>query len=805
MIKRFSPYLFILFVTCLIFFKIFTRGFYPIPGDLLVSFYFPWNSGGWDGYNPFTFHKELLNADSIRQIYPWKEFAAREFKRGHFPNWNPFTFSGQPLAANLQSGVYYPLGIFYFFTSPQNAWILLVVLQPLLAGAFMYLAAKSFKLSQTSSLFSAIVFMFSSYVITWIENVNIIHSYIWLPLALWAINKFEETKKFRFSLVIIISLTFSILAGHPQTAIYVVIATFIYWFYKFWKYPRKNLFILFFCFTSAFLLSAIQLIPTAAFYKISPISLPFSKEVFDRSIMPYKSLLTFFASDFFGHPASDNFWSNTYGDFTPHLGVIPLIFAFWITLRVWTKKYKNNFVKFASVVSLVFIIATVHSPITYLIRTLEIPLLDSTTPSRFVSISLIFLSLLAAFGFEDFTDNFQNSKYWRKFLKFLIFFASIYLMLWIFTFIGKILLNPKQIWTQNLYVTQKNLILPTSMVLSIPAGVVLTIFLKNKLNLTRLFTKRLVVIGIFSMFIIGGIYYSNKFLPVAPKKFIFPEHPIINWMKNNAGIDRFYGQGVSHIDFSFPASYQIYAAEGYDSLRYERYAQLMASSYTGKVPKTYLRSEAVFPTEENGYRKRLLDLLGIKYFLDKVDDPKSDKDWHYERFTKDSVEGIWQEGKFQIYKRKTPLPRIFLTTSYIVSKNSDEIIDYIYDQKFDLKTLILEKEPGVKIENGQLDIITPQILTYEPDKISVKTKAANNTLLFISDVYDKDWNVLIDNEKSEILRADYALRAVAIPSGEHTIIFTYNPKSFKYGAVVTLLSTISLVILYSYSAAKKKF
>ena len=102
MVKKLKPFLFIVFITCLILFKIFIRGLYPIPGDLLVSFYFPYYSGGWEGYNSYTTHKELLGADSIRQIYLWKEFAAQEFKRGQVPLWNPYTFSGQPLLANFQ-------------------------------------------------------------------------------------------------------------------------------------------------------------------------------------------------------------------------------------------------------------------------------------------------------------------------------------------------------------------------------------------------------------------------------------------------------------------------------------------------------------------------------------------------------------------------------------------------------------------------------------------------------------------------------------------------------------------------------
>jgi len=46
------PIIFVLFINFLIFFKFFTSGLYPIPGDLLVSFYFPWYSGGWEDFVP---------------------------------------------------------------------------------------------------------------------------------------------------------------------------------------------------------------------------------------------------------------------------------------------------------------------------------------------------------------------------------------------------------------------------------------------------------------------------------------------------------------------------------------------------------------------------------------------------------------------------------------------------------------------------------------------------------------------------------------------------------------------------------
>lgn len=807
--KALLPILIIFFVTCLIFAKVFTKGLFPVPGDLLVSFYFPWYSGGWEGYDPWTTRKELLGADAVRQIYLWREFAAEQFKEGNIPLWNPYTFSGQPLLANFQSSVFYPLNSFYLLTDPRNAWILLIMIQPLLGGVFMYLAARSFKLDPIPSAFAAVAFMFSSYLITWMESGNIAHSYIWLPFSFWAINNYFEKQKFRHLLLLTISLSMSILAGHPQTAIYIYMATGIFWLYKMWDQKAKltKIALLLFALSSSLLISAIQLLPTYQLYKISPVSLPFSKEVFDRSILPYENLITFFASDFFGHPAAGNFWNESYGDFTPYFGVIPAVFALWAIYALW----RMRLVKFAALAAGLFILAAVNSPLTYLIRTLQIPILDSTTPSRFIAISIFFLVTLAAFGLQDFAKNIKDKKYFKKFMYFTSFIGIIYFLMWIFAlFAAK--LGISVISETSLAVTRRNLILPTFMFLTVPLGaifVTIAPYFFKRLSMSgslrkESLTRAMLIIGLFAATIIGGVYYTNKFLPVAPKKFIFPDHLLFDWLKGNAGLNRFYGGGTAHIDFNFPTHYQVYGAEGYDTLRIERYAQLLASSYTGAVPVSYLRSDGVFPSEENRYRRRLFDLLGVKYLLDKEDNPKSGADWHYERFPNDQVEGFWQDGKFQVYIRPSSLPRIFTTTKYEVA-DDNQIIKKIYDTDFNLQTILLEKEPSIPIIDTNQSQPAPNVLKYSPAEVVIETDLDGNALLFLSDTHDPDWQVKIDGEKAELLRAHYALRAVAVPSGKHLTSFKYQPKSFTTGLYITSASLIGLFLTSIYMIKMKKF
>src|SRR3989344_6108166 len=803
-LSKFVPILILAIITCLLFFKIFTKGLYPIPGDLLVSFYFPWYSGGWEGYNSWTTHKEIIGGDAIRQIYPWKEFAMNQFKNSQLPLWNPYTFSGQPFAANFQSSVYYPLNLIYFLLNSPNAWILLIVSQPFLGGLFRFLAIRSFKVSQVASLFAALTFMFSSYMLTWVENGNISHSYIWLPLAVYTINKYFEISKVRYLLILIFSLTFSIFGGHPQTAIYIFIFTLMYWIFKTWQ---NKSFIFFdivkfsICLLFSLTLAGIQLIPTYDFYQKSPISLPFSGEIFDKGIFPLNNLITFFASAFFGHPANNNYWSKSYGDFTPYFGVVPLVFALWGIYRLWNQK----FIRFACLVSLFFMIAATHGPVTWAIKTFRIPLLDSTTPSRFISISIFLLIIISALAFDDFLKNFNRKDFLKKLLNFQFLILLIYLGIWFFTIFGKNYLKSQDLEETNLAVTRRNLILPTAMFLSLFTGSISLMFL-NKLRLAANYVKAITVIGIFTVVITGGIYYTNKYLPMAPKKFIFPDHPVFDWLKTNAGINRFYGGGTARIDYNFPIHYKVFSVEGYDTLRLKRYAELLAASRNnGIIPQSYLRSDAALSEDDNIYKLRLYELLGIKYLLDKEDTPQTGADWHYERFPSDIVKGVWQYERFQIYERKNVLPRFFLTTDYQVINNDQEIIDKIFDPNFKLTTLILEKNPPIDIRSTKQDIQIPKLIKYQPNEIIFETNQTQNSLLFLSDAHDDDWNVYVDGQKSNLLRTHYALRSVAAPKGVHAIKFKYEPILFYIGASLSLISILLIVLLTRYSIRKRAF
>ncbi|MDO4695120.1 YfhO family protein [Porphyromonas sp.] len=95
--------------------------------------------------------------------------------------------------------------------------------------------------------------------------------------------------------------------------------------------------------------------------------------------------------------------------------------------------------------------------------------------------------------------------------------------------------------------------------------------------------------------------------------------------------------------------------------------------------------------------------------------------------------------------------------------------------------------------------------SYVPDRITYKVSSqAEDNLVVFSEIYYPDgWYATIDGKEAEILRADYILRALRIPKGEHEVVFEFRPKSIKrtemvayIGTAILCLSFVGLVVLY---------
>ena len=121
---------------------------------------------------------------------------------------------------------------------------------------------------------------------------------------------------------------------------------------------------------------------------------------------------------------------------------------------------------------------------------------------------------------------------------------------------------------------------------------------------------------------------------------------------------------------------------------------------------------------------------------------------------------------------------------------------------FDLRlTAIVNDEFSSRVQNLQLG--TPgmtnekiELTEIKPNLLKYSAHAEKDRLAVFSEIwYPHGWEVYIDGEPGDYLRANYLLRALVVPAGDHQIEFRFNPASLKTGQIVALLGSIITLLL----------
>jgi len=96
---------------------------------------------------------------------------------------------------------------------------------------------------------------------------------------------------------------------------------------------------------------------------------------------------------------------------------------------------------------------------------------------------------------------------------------------------------------------------------------------------------------------------------------------------------------------------------------------------------------------------------------------------------------------------------------------------------------------------------TINMTSYAPEKLTYSSNSSSEALAVFSEVWygpDKGWTATIDGQPAEILRANYILRALKVPAGQHEIVFEFDPSSVKTGSIITLISSLLLIGLVGF-------
>jgi len=749
--------LFILLITVFTY-PFWLKGLIPAPLDFLVNFFQPWSLVN---SSPV---KNPAISDVVNQIIPWKIFTIDQFKSGNIPLWNPYNLAGSPHLANWQSAVFYPLNLLFLLFNWANAWGLFIISQPLLAGIFTYLYCQNLKLSKPASLIASISFAFSGFLTTWFQWGTLGHAILWLPLCLWAIEKFTLTRKTKYLVANTFFLAFSLLAGHLQISLYVIIFSFIYFLFKSNGLSIKEISSRIFYWILPFAIVAFQFFPSIELYLNSARIGSYNPGWYKFFQIPFQYLVTFITPDFFGNPTTRNIWgTGSYVEMMGYISAVSLILAL-STIKLFKSK---QLVRFYWISTLAALLIGLKIPISNLFLFTRLPVFSSSSPARIIGLICFALSILAAYGFDHAKKNHLKTS-----LKLLIVLS----LLWISTFI----LIPQE----HIVVVRRNLMLPSALVIT---SVVIFFAVKKKKSLHLIASLALIILISADLF-----RFHHKFNPYTNKQLLFPSQSITSQLAKLPQPNYTFGLFDANLNLPF----NLFSLQGYDPFIFKRYPELISYHKDGTInldPKT----TGVQINKNDKYTIALTSLLNAKYFIQPTVHGSAPWELHLWEYS-DQFKLIQEDESYQLFENIKARDHFYLTSDYHVTSSNQEIVNTLFNPQN--KSIILENSPPIDIQSNNQSPGEIKLTKFLPNRLEFDLSVNQPALVYINSNYYPGWKAFVDDSKTSIMRANYSFKAIPVSTGARKLILVYQPPSFTIGLSV---STISLAWV-AYVLIKKR-
>ena len=750
-------------------------------------------------YRDVVFSNNIFIKRDISRLYlPVRAFVVDSIKSGEMPLWNPSILCGTPVHGAIHHAVFYPLTLIYYIGNFPKGFSYFILLHILLCGVFTYIFAKSIGLSKLGSALSGFAFAFSGYIISTICLTTVLSSVTWFPLAMFFFCNTVRYRKYTYSLALGIVYALMFIAGDPPVFIVTFLIFFVVYLYLFIKkyiLDRKADFFIIksFLVTSLtfFLLTAFQTMPALEFYlqsgrvSISPDeafswSFPISHMI--SFIIPHFNEPALFAVELLGGQK----WLDSY-----YIGIITIALAL-IGAWVYRKKRVIRFLIFLAIFSLMisfgkhFFLLPILYKLVHILRAIRYPV-------RFLFIFTFSSCILAGVGFDWLKQNILSSNFKKR--------AQVFLVVGFLLALSTVLIN---IFSRQLI----NFIMST---------IGKTLYFDDSFAYAYLFNlrKSFLYLGIFGLFIFLCSRTKRKYI-IALAIFILIGSDILMTNVGNElreDIDYYYKptENINYVlkdEDLFRVCASPYAVKNFSYViggafheavrtskdlfidnRMMEFGISTVSGYeSGTLKRTRDISRLIYGSK-NPSDTNLLSLLNVKY----ISSHNNVSAYGYKKVNK--------VDKSTVYLNTRHLPRAMLLREPIIMDGPANTLNYISTTRFDpKKEIVFEEDVDISFLNSKTKSSIRRdkvdIIKYNPREIVIDVSAKSPAFLRLSDTYYPGWIAYINNEKTKILRSDYILRALKVPTGEHRVKFIYRPLSFYIGSIVTILSLL-LFVIYS--------
>lgn len=770
----------------------------------------------WSAYAPDTIARgsNRLLGDVSGFYYPYAVYSIERLRSGDFPLWNPHIFGGVPYFAANQAALLFPINLLAFSFGPVHYWLAAAMLRLMVAGWGMYLLMQRLHVGMPGAILAGAVFMFADFNIVWLHFA--IHNVAApLPLALWLITRLADRPAYRDMLALSGVIAAQMLGGHPEMSLFFMVICGL--FALVWStdmlraaapavIPRlvirvRSLGLLVLACVLGLGLAAVQWLPTAMLIRDSYTleERSFAATQGSDPASDYAPLggvqraawdnvrhwMLLVQPQLWGSPrgAAIHNWlpeRTNYNEMTPYAGVAALALALVGLLRANNRRAARFFgvMLFGSLI-LLYPLPGIH-------RIGFLPLLDIAYGFRFGLGIALATAALAGMGLDALvrTMHRQPSADAYRRNTYLLAAATAAALGGASLIVTVLLLESDSagmVLGMNLDAAQREQL--AAVVRSNNWRLFLPAMSAGVLAITLLITgtaRRGQRVAIWSIATVTaaeltayGFGYNGWSRPEA----IYPTTTAIEQLRHDPA------SRVLPLDDAFWANsamvHGLQVTSGMDDLKPGDQGRFLKRGLAG----ISAAGERIVVMD---WGQRYMDLMNVRYVAT--------------RRPLESAPGLaplpleLRDGDLMLYRNDSALPRAYTATAFVPAtrKNAE---DRAFAAGFDPhRAVVLEGDPG--LASGAPAPIAPAAIThYQADRVELATDLAHPAVLVLADAYDPDWQVSVNGEPAQLLRANAMFRAVAVPAGRSVVTFVYRPRWVMAGGAIAAISLAAMGIL----------
>ncbi|HEV3165714.1 MAG TPA: YfhO family protein [Isosphaeraceae bacterium] len=722
-----------------------------------------------------SLQKALFYFDITEINEPYRHFFASELRAGRFSRWCPGLYCGFPLFSESQAGYLHPLKyVLYPWLASWRAFNLDTVLSIWLTGLGAYGWLRR-HVAPAGALTGASVFSLSGFLWAHLIHTSMTNALTSVPFAIWALEWTWSSGKLRGIALGAAAMACQVFAGHLQDALLTGMAVGLYGIYGFVTergFRNKQ-----FALGSAaglvglaIVLSAVQWIPSKELLDRSPRSGGLSWDDLTYGSWHPELLPTVLVREAYGTRARDTDWMDgfyPYHEMNVYLGVGGLALAI-VGARAYRDRWAGFWVLLAGLGGLCML-----GRFTFLFDRMNlVPIIGSgRIPVRYHLWVSLAAAALAAIGVDRLARPGVVRLRGAVMMIALLALASVPILIYLYSPAWTHperwrepyqLLRFRWLGQELIWASSRTAVLAclTWLVAASAARAWDPAWRRRWAScLPVLVLADLLGAHWQEVPTVAPAYWTQPPASAVAIK-ADPKHSrVIGFAERSAGEPGYASKPIDFFVVRDPLAWSLPMVWGLDS----------AVGETPIISRRYLRY-----TDTARIGEGRLDLESVSHLL--IGHPG----------TSPVLSPPEHIGAAYIFGNPHVLPRVRLLGRPLYVADEREAARTLARIKTLARDQVIVEDPARPLPADATVSGEARIVREVPERVEIRTSSAGPAYLVLADTFDPGWSATVDNRPASIRPAYVAFRAVFLPEGEHTVIFTYSPAGFAMGRAISL-------------------